>query len=89
MPTINFSFKDLQELVGEKISLDKLKDLLSYGKAEFENYDKDADEITISCGDTNLPYLWSTEGISRLIKGVIGKEKGIPKLKAFKKRKNH
>ena len=76
MPTINFSFKDLQDLVGKKISLDELKELLSYGKAEFENYDKDTDEVTVSCGDTNLPYLWSVEGIARLLKGILGKEAG-------------
>jgi len=88
MPTINFSFKDLQDLVGKKISLDELKELLSYGKAEFENYDKDTDEVTVSCGDTNLPYLWSVEGIARLLKGILGKEKGIPKLEIFKESKH-
>ncbi|MBW2977791.1 phenylalanine--tRNA ligase subunit beta [Candidatus Woesearchaeota archaeon] len=88
MPTINFSLKDLQNLVGEKISVDKLKELLSYGKAEFENYDKDADEVTVSCGDTNLPYLWSVEGIARLLRGLLGKEKGIPKLEVFKESKH-
>ena len=88
MPTINFSFKDLQNLVGEKLSIDQLKELLSYGKAEFENYDKDADEVTVSCEDTNLPYLWSVEGIARLLKGILGKEKGIPKLEVFKQSKH-
>jgi phenylalanyl-tRNA synthetase beta chain len=84
MPTINFSLKDLQNLVGKKISIDELEELLSYGKAELEKYDKDADEVTVSCGDTNLPYLWSVEGFARLLKGILGKEAGIPKLEIFK-----
>jgi len=88
MPTISFSLEDLQNLVGEKISIDKLKELLSYGKAELENYDKDTDEVTVSCDDTNLPYLWSVEGIARLLKGLLGKEKGIPKLEVFKESKH-
>ena len=40
MPTINFSLKDLQKLIGKKISLDELQDLLSYAKADLEDYDK-------------------------------------------------
>jgi phenylalanyl-tRNA synthetase beta chain len=88
MPTISFSLKDLQDLIGEKISIDELKELLSYGKAEFEDYNKDEDQATVSCGDTNLPYLWSVEGIARLLKGILGKEKGIPKLEIFKESKH-
>ncbi len=80
MPTINFSLKDLQKLIGKKITIDELQDLLSYAKAELEDYDKSTDEVTAEFGDTNLPYLWSTEGTARLIKGILGKEKGIPKL---------
>ncbi|TKJ17435.1 phenylalanine--tRNA ligase subunit beta [Candidatus Woesearchaeota archaeon B3_Woes] len=88
MPTINFSLKDLQKLIGKKITLDELQDLLSYAKAELEDYDKSTDEATADFGDTNLPYLWSTEGIARLIKGILGKEKGIPKL-TLNKSPNH
>lgn len=80
MPTINFSLKDLQKLIGKKISLDELQDLLSYAKADLEDYDKSTDEVRADFGDTNLPYLWSVEGIARLLKGILGKEKGIPKL---------
>jgi phenylalanyl-tRNA synthetase beta chain len=79
MPTIKFSLKDLQKLVGKKISIDELGELLEYAKAEIDNYDKSTDEVTADFGDTNLPYLWSVEGIARLIKGIVGKEKGLPK----------
>lgn len=84
MPTINFSFTDLQKLLGKKISIDDLKELLTYAKAGVDNYDKEKDEVTAEFGDTNLPYLWSVEGIARLLKGILGKEKGIPKLKINK-----
>ena len=42
------------------------------------------DEVIISLGDTNLPYLWSVEGVARLIKGIIGRQKGIEKIKISK-----
>jgi phenylalanyl-tRNA synthetase beta chain len=84
MPTITFSLKDLQDLVGKKLSLDELKDLVEYGKGEFDGYDKETDEASVSFGDTNLPYLWSVEGVARLLKGLLGKQKGIPKLEINK-----
>lgn len=84
MPTINFSLKDLQKLIGKKISIGELQELLHYAKAEFENYDKEKDEVKADFGDTNLPYLWSVEGLARLLKGILNKEKGIPKLKINK-----
>ena len=88
MPTISFQYKDLCNLVGEKIKIDELAKLLEYGKTELDNYDEETDEITVSAGDTNLPYLWSVEGIARLIKGLKGKQKGIPKFEVFKKPDN-
>ncbi|MBW2979972.1 phenylalanine--tRNA ligase subunit beta [Candidatus Woesearchaeota archaeon] len=84
MPTITFSLKDLNALVGKKLSLEELKDLVEYGKGEYDGYDKETDEVSVSFGDTNLPYLWSIEGIARLLKGLIGKQKGIPPLKINK-----
>ena len=84
MPTITFSLKDLQDLVGKKLSPDELKDLVEYGKGEFDGYDKETDEVSVSFGDTNLPYLWSIEGVARLLKGLLGKQKGIPKLEINK-----
>lgn len=84
MPTITFSLKDLQDLVGKKLSPDELKDLVEYGKGEFDGYDKETDEVSVSFVDTNLPYLWSIEGVARLLKGLLGKQKGIPKLEINK-----
>ena len=84
MPTISFSLKDLQNLVGKKLTIDEVQELACYGKGEFEGYDKASDEVKIDFGDTNLPYLWSVEGVARLFKNLLGKQKGIPKIKRNK-----
>ena len=82
MPTVTFSLKDLNSLVKKSIKESELKDLLAYAKAELESVDKD--EITVQFNDTNLPYLWSVEGLALFLRGVLGKEKGIPKIKIEK-----
>lgn len=82
MPTISFSLNDLNQLIGKKLTKEKLSDLLEHGKAEIESEDKG--ELTLSVGDTNLPYLWSAEGIARLLKGILGVKKGLEKLKIEK-----
>ncbi|MBW2968833.1 phenylalanine--tRNA ligase subunit beta [Candidatus Woesearchaeota archaeon] len=82
MPSINFSLKDLGNLVGKRISEKELKELLEYAKAEFSG--SDGDEVSIQFNDTNLPYLWSVEGLAILFQGVIGIKKGIPEIKSEK-----
>ncbi len=84
MPTINFSFKDLQNLVGKKLTIEEVSNLVEYGKGSFEGYAKEEDEVSIEFGDTNLPYLWSVEGVARLFKGILGLQKGIPKIEIKK-----
>ena len=84
MATITFSLTDLQKLISKKISIEDLEELLIYAKAEVDSYDKEKDEVTADFGDTNLPYLWSVEGVARLLKGILNKEKGLPKLKINK-----
>jgi len=84
MPTITFSLKDLQNLVGKKLTIEEVQELAHYGKGDFESYDKETDEAKIDFGDTNLPYLWSAEGFARLIKGILGMQKGVPEIKVHK-----
>jgi len=84
MPTINFSLKDLGNLVGKKLSVEEVSELAEYGKGEFEGYNKEEDEVSIEFGDTALPYLWSVEGVARLFKGILGLQKGIPKIEVKK-----
>ena len=85
MPTIKFSLKDLQNLTGKKLSIDEVSKLVEYGKGELEGYDEESDEVSVEFGDTNLPYLWSVEGFARLVKGILGVSKGIPKIEIKKK----
>src|SRR3989338_6805296 len=84
MPTITFSLKDLQHLTGKKLAIEEVHDMAHYGKAEIEAYDKETDEVKVNFDDTNLPYLWSAEGFARLLKGILGLQKGIPELKLSK-----
>ena len=84
MPTITFSLKDLQNLVGKKLTIEEIQELAHYGKGDFDSYDKETDEVKIDFGDTNLPYLWSVEGFARLVKGILGMQKGIPEIKIHK-----
>lgn len=76
--------KDLQHLIGKKISVEELQELSHYGKGDFGSYDEETDEVKIDFGDTNLPYLWSVEGVARLLKGIFGLQKGIPGIKINK-----
>ncbi len=84
MPTINFALADMEALIGKRLTEDDLDLLMTYAKGEFENYDKKTNEVTVSLDDTNLPYLWSAEGLARLFKGVLKLEKGHPKLEIKK-----
>ncbi|MBW2999961.1 phenylalanine--tRNA ligase subunit beta, partial [Candidatus Woesearchaeota archaeon] len=84
MPTIDFSLKDLSALVGKKLTPEQVEQLVEYGKGELKSFDKETDTVSVNFDDTNLPYLWSVEGVAILVKGVLGIEKGIPKLKIEK-----
>ncbi len=82
MPTITFSPEDLNKLTGQKLDEKKLVYLLDCAKAELES--SLTNEISVKYNDTNLPYLWSVEGLARLFRGILGKQKGIPSLKTEK-----
>lgn len=82
MPTITFDIDDLNKLVGKKLSKEKIAELLDYSKGEIEAVN--GNEISVKSADTNLPYLWSVEGIAMLFKGLLGLEKGIKALKLEK-----
>ncbi len=77
MPTITFSLKDLQHLLHKKVSITELEDLMEYAKGEVEGYDEATDDVTVSLDDTNLPYLWSTEGLARYFHGVLSSKSGL------------
>ena len=66
MPTIDVSYKDLCSLVGKKIPMKELEDVILYAKGELEEIH--GDELKVDIKDTNRPDLWSTEGVAREIK---------------------
>ena len=85
MPTISFSYADFENLLGRSLSFEKFRDLaLLHAKAEVDDYDGRTGEVKISLDDTNLPFLWSVEGMARFFRGVLGIETGLPKLKLSK-----
>lgn len=82
MPTITFSYKDFQQLLGRKMPIAEFEEkLLLYAKAEVEGYEKELGEVTVKLDDTNLPYLWCPEGLARFLRGMLGISKGMQKLK--------
>ncbi len=82
MPTIEFSLKDLENLVGKKFPLDedKLNDIFQYVKGEVEKLEDDT--ITVALADGNRPDLWNVEGIARELRGALGVETGLKEYEA-------
>ena len=76
MPTLEVSHKDLNQLIGKKLSVEQLKDLVLFAKSEIDSVE--AGMFKIDVKDTNRPDLWSAEGIAREIKGRLGVA-GCPK----------
>ncbi|MCW1296363.1 MAG: phenylalanine--tRNA ligase subunit beta [Candidatus Parvarchaeota archaeon] len=79
MPVISVNLKDLEKMIGKNLprKIDELNDLLSFCKAEIE--EMNGEEALIEIKDGNRIDLWSTEGLARALKGVIGKEIGLVK----------
>lgn len=79
MPTVELSKRDLEGLVGKKFSMLQLEEALLFVKGEVDKVQ--GDRIWVDVKDTNRPDLWGVEGIAQELRGRLGKEKGIPKLK--------
>ncbi|MHA1684885.1 MAG: phenylalanine--tRNA ligase subunit beta [Candidatus Heimdallarchaeaceae archaeon] len=77
MVVIRTSYNDLVNLIGKEITQDELERLLAFAKAEIDALEDD--ELQIDIKTSNRPDLWCAEGISREIRGILEKEKGIPK----------
>ncbi len=79
MPKIIISKKDLENLIGKKLPVDKeeLENILMYSKIELDEIE--GDNLKIELKDTNRPDMWCVEGVARDLKGKLGIEKGIPK----------
>lgn len=80
MPKINISKKDIDNLIGKKLDLEKLRELLFlYLKADIDSVEDDM--LTIKLEDTNRPDLWSAEGLARNIKNLLGITSGFKEYK--------
>lgn len=77
MVVIRTSYNDLISLIGKKVERDELDRLLAFAKAEIDAIEED--ELQIDIKTSNRPDLWCAEGIAREVKGILGKEKNIPK----------
>jgi len=82
MPNIEISKKDLEKLCGRVFTDAQLQDILQFTKMSIEK--TDGDTITFKVEDTNRADLLSVEGLSRELKGIIGKEEGIKEYKIEK-----
>jgi len=65
MPTITCRYYDLENLVGEAFSIERLEELLCLAKAEIKEFDEEEEDLKIEINDTNRPDLWCAEGIAR------------------------
>ncbi|MAF34458.1 phenylalanine--tRNA ligase subunit beta [Candidatus Woesearchaeota archaeon] len=74
MPTLTYDKKDFFSLLGKLVSEEELVDLLSCLKAELTEY---GENISVEFNDTNLPWIWSVEGLTAMLRGLLGVEKGL------------
>lgn len=75
MPVINFTYQNLNELLGTSIDKGELIDLLPMIGSDIEDYDDENLKVEFF---PNRPDHYSVEGIARTLKGFIGTEMGIP-----------
>src|SRR5512140_1291493 len=68
MPTIDIKKRDLDSLIGKKLSLDVLEKKLMLAKAELKEHNAETDDLKVELSDSNRPDLWSSEGIARQIR---------------------
>jgi len=66
MPSVEISHRDMEVLLGRRLSLDELRKLLTIAKCPVEKVD--GDTIKVEAKDTNRPDLWSSEGMAREIR---------------------
>ncbi len=74
MPTVEFSFSELQEFLGKRFKPEELKDKISMLGVDLEKIDNEKVVMEIF---PNRPDLLSIEGFSRALKGVLDIEHGL------------
>jgi len=83
MPVITIGIERLMKLLGEDLDISELSEYLFTLKSETENIDEEQGKIEIEI-NSDRPDLLISEGIARAIKGLLGKEVGLPKLNTSK-----
>lgn len=78
MASISINHEDLCALIGRKLTIEELKEILPKVKCEIEGVE--GKEIRIETTHER-PDLISAAGIARAIRGYTGKEKGVPTFK--------
>jgi len=63
-------------------SIDELDHLFSFAKCEIEDHDLSDDVIKVDCKTSNRPDVWSVEGLTREVKGILGLENGLANISA-------
>jgi phenylalanyl-tRNA synthetase beta chain len=79
MPTIDVDCAELERLLGWKWNndIEKFDEILALVKSEVKMYDEHEGIASIEIKDTNRPDLWSTEGLSRALRGFLKLESGL------------
>ena len=86
MPTIDIKKRDLDGLIGKKLTLETLEKKLMLAKAELKEYNAETDDLKVELSDSNRPDLWSAEGIARQIRmSLSGKPEDYPFFKHGRK----
>jgi len=80
MPTIDIKKKDLDALIGKKLSVEALEKHLMLAKAELKEHDAATDGMKVELSDSNRPDLWSAEGVARQIRIYLA---GKPEEQSF------
>ena len=88
MPTIQFIKKDLESLLGRRVSIRSLEGYLPWVKGEFKDYQRENDELRIELNDTHRPDLWCVEGIARQIRQKLEKKPWTPPFFSKSRRKS-
>ncbi len=79
MPTIDIKKRDLDSLIGRKLTLPVLEQKLMLAKAELKEYNAETDDLKVELSDSNRPDLWSAEGVARQIRiALSGKPEEYP-----------
>lgn len=69
MPTLETTLRDLENLTGMILPVDKLDLRLDWVKGEVKGFDPKTGLLKIELNDTNRPDLWTVEGIARQMRG--------------------